>query len=68
MKRRQKSLLINLSSIFLTIENLTLDLTNDRTPNHLIWIIHEPRLLQMQGTGHEVVVLHYECPVTKQMP
>jgi len=21
----------------------------------------------MQGTGHEVVVLHYECPVTKQM-
>jgi len=21
----------------------------------------------MQGAGHEVVVLHYECPVTKQM-
>jgi len=21
----------------------------------------------MQGEGHEVVVLHYECPVTKQV-
>ena len=33
----------------------------------LTWIIHELRLLQMQGAGHEVVVLHFECPVTKQM-
>ena len=31
------------------------------------WIIHESSLLQMQGTAHEVVVLHYECAVTKQM-
>ena len=29
--------------------------------------IHESRLLQMQGTGHEAVVLHCECSVTKQM-
>jgi hypothetical protein len=33
----------------------------------LTWIIHKSRSLQMQGTGHEVVVFHYECPVTKQM-
>jgi hypothetical protein len=33
----------------------------------ITWIIHESMLLQMQGAGHEVVVLHYECPVTKQM-
>jgi len=30
-------------------------------------VIHEPSLLKMQGTGHEVVVLHRECPGTKQM-
>ncbi len=34
---------------------------------HLAWIIHESRLLQMQGTGNEAVVLHRECPVTKQV-
>jgi hypothetical protein len=34
----------------------------------LTWIIHKLRLLQMQGAGHEVVVLHCECPATKQMP
>jgi len=33
----------------------------------LAWIIHESRLLQMQGTGYEAVVLHRECPVTKQV-
>ena len=32
-----------------------------------MWVIHEPSLLQMQGTVHEVVVLHHECAVTKQM-
>jgi len=31
------------------------------------YIIHESSLLQMQGTGYEAVVLHRECPVTKQM-
>ena len=34
---------------------------------HSAWIIHKPRLLQMQGTGCEAVVLHREYPVTKQM-
>jgi len=33
----------------------------------LTWIIHEPSLLQMRGTAHEVVVLHHEWAVTKQM-
>jgi len=31
------------------------------------WVIHEPSLPQMQGTAHEVVVLHHEWAVTKQM-
>ncbi len=30
-------------------------------------MIHEPSLLQMQGTAHEVVVIHHECAVTQQM-
>jgi len=34
---------------------------------YLAWLIHDSRLLQMQGTGHEGVVLHCECAVTKQM-
>ena len=34
---------------------------------NLAWIIHESRLVQMQGTGYEAVVLHREYPVTKQM-
>jgi len=34
---------------------------------HYTCIIHESRLLQMQGTGYEAVVLHREYPVTKQM-
>ena len=34
---------------------------------YLAWIIHKSRLLQMQGTGDEAVVLHRECPVTKQV-
>jgi len=33
----------------------------------LILVIHESRLLQMQGAGHEAVVFHRECPATKQM-
>ena len=33
----------------------------------LTWIIHESRLLQMRGAGYEAVVLHRECPVTKQV-
>ena len=33
----------------------------------IIFIIHEPRLLQMRGAGYEAVVLHRECPATKQM-
>jgi len=36
-------------------------------PYYLNWIIHESSLRQMQGTGCEAVVLHRECPVTKQM-
>ncbi len=31
-------------------------------------MMNESSLLQMQGAGHELVVLHYECPGTKQMP
>jgi len=31
----------------------------------LAWIIHESSLLQIQGTTHEVVVLHHEWAVTK---
>ncbi len=34
---------------------------------HLTWMMNKPRLLQMQGAGHEVAVLHYECSGTKQM-
>ena len=34
---------------------------------YLTWIIHESRLLQMRGTGHAAVVVHRQCPVTKQM-
>ena len=30
-------------------------------------MIHEPSLLQMQGTAHEVVALHHEYAVTQQM-
>jgi hypothetical protein len=33
----------------------------------LILVIHESRLLQMRGAGYEAVVLHRECPATKQM-
>jgi len=33
---------------------------------YLTWIIHESRLLQMRGTGHEAVVVHRQGPVTKQ--
>ncbi len=29
--------------------------------------IHESRLLLMRGAGYEAVVLHRECPATKQM-
>ena len=36
--------------------------------NHdIIFIIHESRLQQMRGAGYEAVVLHRECPATKQM-
>jgi hypothetical protein len=33
----------------------------------LAWIIHEPRLPQMQGAAYEAVVLHRECAATRQM-
>ena len=33
----------------------------------LAWIIHEPRLPQMQGAAYEDVVLHRECAATQQM-
>jgi hypothetical protein len=32
-----------------------------------IWLFDELSLLQMRGAGHEAVVLHCECPGTKQM-
>jgi len=37
--------------------------------NHLndLWVIHESKLLQMRGAGHEAVAFHCECPATKQM-
>jgi len=33
----------------------------------IVWIIHESIWLQMRGAGYEAVVLHRECPATKQM-
>jgi len=30
-------------------------------------LFYELNLLQMRGAGHEAVVLHCECPATKQM-
>ena len=33
----------------------------------LAWIIHGPRLLQMQGTAHETVRMYRKWAVTQQM-
>jgi hypothetical protein len=35
--------------------------------NHLTWIIHGPRFLQMRGMTHAAMVVHRKWVITKQM-